>query len=159
MPAPQVIVSSIAAMPDDATCAHHPSKRASATCAGSGDYICPLCAVELNGQTFSAQYLESAGKQTAGKAFERYLDRPDRAASQAIILSFLFAGCFFVGPIAVPYAIYQFFRMLKLRRSDPFYARLVTRRNTIALGLVLGLMTLLNLAAAVLLGVVWIGRL
>src|SRR3712207_1092454 len=38
-----------AALPDDATCAHHPRKRATAVCAGTGDYVCSLCAVELEG--------------------------------------------------------------------------------------------------------------
>ena len=59
------------ALPDDAACLHHPRKKAVAVCAGTGDYICSLCAVELNGQTYSANYLEGAGKQLAGSAFDR----------------------------------------------------------------------------------------
>src|SRR5262245_48239980 len=37
------------ALPDDAVCAHHPGKRAVAVCAGTGDFICALCAIDVGG--------------------------------------------------------------------------------------------------------------
>ena len=38
------------ALPEDAVCAHHPTKQAVEVCAGTGDYICSLCAVKLEGK-------------------------------------------------------------------------------------------------------------
>src|ERR1700733_5222528 len=77
------------ALPDEATCIHHPRKKATAVCAGTGDYICSLCAVELDGETLSAAYLATVGKKKAGKAFERNLPRPDSRIVLYLILPFI----------------------------------------------------------------------
>ena len=64
------------ALPDEATCIHHPSKKATAVCAGTGDYICSLCAIEVDGQTYSAQYIDSGGKKTVASAFAKPFPGP-----------------------------------------------------------------------------------
>src|SRR5580658_2840979 len=58
---PADVTSAEAALPEDAVCIHHPRKKAVAVCAGTGDYVCSLCAIELNGQTYSAEYLNGPG--------------------------------------------------------------------------------------------------
>src|SRR5207248_2157926 len=75
-PLPSTLDRAEQALPEDSVCMHHPSKKATAICAGTGDYICALCAVDLNGQTYSASYLGNAGKEKVGTAFDRYLERP-----------------------------------------------------------------------------------
>ena len=128
------------ALPDDAVCAHHPSKRAVAVCQGTGDYICSLCAVELNGQTFSAQYLNRAGKEKFSKAFTRYLDRPDRLVSTYLTYSILLLP---VALVMVPLAFLQFFKMRELRGKDLLYGRLVGPGRVVVLGIILAAFSLL----------------
>jgi hypothetical protein len=128
------------ALPDDATCAHHPGKQAVAICQGTGDYICSLCAVELNGQTFSAQYLNQAGKEKFSKAFARYLDRPDRLTRTYLAASIL---CWPGAPLLVPLAFVQFFKILALRKKDPLYKRLVGSGHMIVLAIILGCFSIL----------------
>lgn len=133
-PAALKVVEQAQAMPDDAACAHHPSKRAITTCAGSGDYICSLCVVEIDGQTYGAAYLETAGKAKATKAFDRYIPRPDKMVIGAVGISYLYLV---PSLVAFPWGIVQFFKMQKLRREDPLYARIVSRRRAIGLGALL----------------------
>src|SRR3569623_704123 len=83
------IVSAETAIADDAACLHHPRKKAVAVCAGTGDYICSLCAIELNGTTYSAQYLNAGGKETVGKAFDRTIKRPDTQVYTYLLCCFI----------------------------------------------------------------------
>jgi uncharacterized membrane protein len=143
-PPPLVVIKQSEAMPDDAACVHHPSKRAVATCAGSGDYICSLCMVEIDGQTFGAAYLATAGKAKASRAFDRYIARPDTHIVTAIVWSYVL--CFFVIPtlIGIPAAIYQFLKVRKLRREDPLYAKIVSRNREFWLGVVVVVASVLS---------------
>ncbi len=136
-PPPLLVVKQSEAMPDDATCVHHPSKRAITTCAGSGDYICPLCLVEIDGQTFGAAYLATAGKAKASKAFERYLPRPDIQIVWSIYLTLVLARFIVTPLITIPWGFVQFFKMLKLRREDSLYSRVVSRGRAIWLGILI----------------------
>lgn len=106
------------AMPGDAICAFHPTKRAVGVCAGGGDYVCALCAVELDGKTYSAHYLEKGGKQRAQEAFEEYLPRPDRSPFSWVVPFFV--------PFFVPAAWYNFGRAIRLRRQNPLFRRVVS---------------------------------
>ena len=74
------------ALPDDATCTHHPAKMAVTVCEGTGDFVCALCHVELDGRSYSIQYLDKGGRDKAAKAFDRYLNRPDRAGRSYAVL-------------------------------------------------------------------------
>ena len=117
------------ALPDDATCIHHPRKRATAVCAGTGDYICSLCSVDLNGKTYSAQYLEAGGKEKASKAFDRKLDRPDSKAVLYLALPLipyvnLVALAF--GFILFPHGFVLLARARRLRHEDPVYFQLIS---------------------------------
>ena len=107
-----------AARLEDAVCAHHPGKKAVAICAGSGDYICSLCKVELNGNVYSVQYLDRGGKEVASKAFANKMLRPDRKMSYAFLLSWFMPIVF---PIIAIYNIVQFRQVLRQRREDPIY--------------------------------------
>ena len=116
------------ALPSDAVCVHHPAKRAVALCEGSGDYICALCRVDVDGESFSAQFLERAGKGKLKKAFGRHLERPDRIIRTAVILLFI-PGFNVLMLIAWPWLIFKYFRMMRQRREDPVYRRLVGMGN------------------------------
>lgn len=141
------------ALPDDATCAHHPAKQAVAQCGGTGDYICALCSVEVDGTTYSASFLSSkGGKGKLKGAFDRYLPRPDRAMETAIALSFLLGGMF-VGIVGIPLAMYYFFKAKRLRREDKIFAEVFSRRRMILDGVILALVCLGIIAVIVALAV------
>ena len=131
-PVERVAEVGAAATPDDAVCAHHPGRRAEAVCAGSGAYVCPLCAVELNGRTFDVAYVEAGGATELGRALQRELPRPDRHAIQCALLPFI-PVCVFVGPLfwigALAYGVKHF----RLRRADPLY-REVSRHGWVVAG-------------------------
>ena len=136
-PAPHTVEAAKTALPDDAVCAHHPTKQAVEICAGTGDYICSLCAVTIDGETYSAQHLGKKGKKKSAKAFSRYLARPDRA------ISLCFVGCllfFIAAPILVPIAVISLFKMSKQRKEDPIYRQLVGAGTVIVGWLIAGTM-------------------
>lgn len=142
-PAAVQAVAAELALPDDATCIHHPRKKAVAVCAGTGDYICSLCAVELKGQTYSAQYLEAGGKETVGKAFERTLPRPD---SQIVLYYVLLILAPYVNAVMaalafiwIPHAFFLYFKALRMRRTDPLFARVMGMGRVIVLPILLSL--------------------
>ncbi|MBI4584424.1 MAG: hypothetical protein HY717_10420 [Planctomycetes bacterium] len=110
------------ALPDEATCAHHPSKKAVAVCAGTGDYICSLCAITLEGKVYSAQFLNRGGRAKLEKAFDRYLSRPDRQVALALLLTLLF---WIASPLTVPYGLLRCFSVFKLRRENELFRRVV----------------------------------
>jgi hypothetical protein len=134
------------ALPEDATCVHHASKRAVAACAGTGDFICALCAIELDGEVYSAQYLNAGGKKKVSKSFDRYLPRPDREVGMAIFLSLLI-WCLFV--VTLPYAIHRFYKMCRLRRENELYARLVGPVTVGILAVLLVLVALIDVGVIV----------
>jgi hypothetical protein len=128
-PATLSIESAELALPDDATCIHHPRKKATAVCAGTGDYICSLCKVDLHGQTYSAQYLEAGGKEKAAKAFDRKLDRPDSKAALYLalpLIPYLNFGAALFGFILLPHGFILLARARRLRREDPIYFQLIS---------------------------------
>jgi len=108
------------ALPEDATCVHHPTKRAVAVCAGAGDYVCSLCAIEIDGETYSAQFLNKGGKEKLSKAFDRYLERPDRAVATYLVVTLLLS---FAAIITVPVAIYYFVKWMRVRKQDALLRR------------------------------------
>jgi len=118
-----------AALPDDATCVHHPTKQAVAVCAGSGDYVCSLCAITLDGETYSAQYLNKVGKKKVEKAFERHLARPDRALALYLVVCLVISLSV---PICLPLAIVSLVKMIRQRRTDPLYRQVVGIGSVIA---------------------------
>ncbi len=134
------------ALQDDAACVHHPTKRAVHICAGTGDYICALCAIEIEGDTFSTQYLDTVGKDKASKAFDRYLARPDRAAVLYMGLCFVPYVNFFwmMGmPVWAPLGYLKLIKANKLRHQDPLFGKLVSRRRLITIGILLTLFTVI----------------
>jgi hypothetical protein len=157
---PFTVDQSQQALPDDATCLHHPNKRATAVCAGTGDYICALCAIELNGQVYSAHYLSTTGKKKVGKAFDRYLARPDSTIILCIVLCFIPPVNYIMIPtcfIWVPYCFYLYVKALNLRRSDPLFARVMGPSRVIAIPIILGLLSVGILIALISIAVAIVG--
>ena len=103
---------------EDAVCANHPGKKAIAVCAGTGDYICSLCRVELNGKDYSVQYLDRGGKAIADVSFARHLPRPDKVVTTLALLS-LWIG--FLSPIFIIVSTVFFRRAARLRRENDLY--------------------------------------
>jgi signal peptidase I len=131
-----------AALPEDATCLHHPRKKAVAVCAGTGDYVCSLCAIELNGQTYSAEYLNGPGKNLAGKAFDRMLPRPDSQILFYMLLCFVpYLNVIFIAFafVWIPHAIYLYVKLLRLRRQNEVLARVVGQGRLITVAILIGL--------------------
>ena len=138
------------ALPEKAVCVHHPSKQATAVCDGTGDYICALCAVEMDGKIYSAEYLNRAGKGAMEKTYSRFLDRPDTN------VTYLMAACiplWFLSPLFLPFAFYKYVQAVRLRGRDPLFNRVFTRWDMLFKGVLLlamaGLTVLVTLAIAV----------
>lgn len=133
------------ALPDDATCIHHPRKKANAICAGTGDYICTLCEVQINGQSYSAEYLNTAGKEKIGKAFDRYLPRPDSQVLLYLLLVFVPGVNYIIVPFAfiwIPHSFFLYRKALRLRRENPLFARVVGTGRLITIAILLTVISL-----------------
>lgn len=118
------------ALPDDAVCANHPGKRAEHVCAGTGAYICALCAVNTGGEVFSASYLgTAAGKKRTEQAFGTELPRPDSMVGSILLFMFIpYVNILTViaSPFLVPWGFVLLARAARLRREgDPAYARVI----------------------------------
>jgi hypothetical protein len=113
-------------LPDDAVCAHHPNKRAEAICAGTGDYICSLCSVSVNGQTYSAAYINRPeARQQMPSTWEQDLPRPDRRIRWLVLLA-IFPYCqALLGPVFLAWAGFEYVRLLRMRQTHPLIRRVV----------------------------------
>jgi len=144
-PVPITIEHSEQAVGEDATCIHHPTKRATVICAGTGDYICPLCAIELDGKTYSAAYLQNVGKEKVTQVFDIYLERPDNYITMLLAVTFFLV---LLAPITMSYSFYLFFKMRRLRKTNPRYAQLVGIGRTVTLLVLIILLSLWFIAVA-----------
>lgn len=110
---------------DHAICATHPTKRAIATCAGSGDYICSLCRVRIDGKDYSVHYVDRAVNDKKSPLVINTLNRPDRMVRNMLILSvFLF-------PLSLVFFVISFLNVNKvnqLRVENPLFAEVVSPR-------------------------------
>jgi len=152
-PAPPTLDRPEAALPEDAVCAHHPGKRAETICAGTGDYICSLCAVTVNGRSYSAAYLNrpDAKQQLAG-AWDQTLARPDRWIMWLLLLC-IFPSCqAAAAPAFLVWAGFEYVRMIRMRRDHPLYRRLVGPGPVIAapilMAIVLGIWLMVVVGAS-----------
>ena len=131
-----------AATDEHAVCAHHPEHSAVAMCAGTGNYICTLCAVEINDNTYSVQFLDSpAGRSLVSQRFTSTLPRPDRIVWQmlaCLLILPITALMFFLFFIWVPIGLVNWFRALRLRRRSTLYRRIVRMPHMVIM--LLGLM-------------------
>ncbi|MCC8190229.1 MAG: hypothetical protein LIP77_06265, partial [Planctomycetes bacterium] len=103
----------------DAVCAHHPGKKAVAVCAGTGDFICSLCRVSLEGKDYSVQYLDHGGPEVADAFFAPRLPRPDRVLLLLLVLSPVLSLAAVL--LSLPWLI----KAMNLRRSHPLFAQVV----------------------------------
>ena len=123
------------------TCANHPAKAATAICAGTGNYICSLCAVEVNGQVFSAEFLEADKSKTRSPRFDRTLERPDRYQGLLLVLSLLFL--WWASPIVLIIVVFLFVRHLNLRKTNELYRQVSSHTMFIVNMVVFGALSLL----------------
>lgn len=133
-PLPPPVHEAEAALPDDAVCTAHPAKRAIGVCAGSGDYLCALCSVEIEGQTYSAGYLEHGGREKFQQAFDRQLPRPDRMAATLLAFCFPF---WLISPALVAGAMYYYVKLIQGRRRDPLLRQVTSRMTVVWAGVLL----------------------
>ncbi|MEX2673735.1 MAG: hypothetical protein WD294_16665 [Phycisphaeraceae bacterium] len=139
-PAPKQAEEAAPALPEEAACIHHPAKQAVNICAGSGDYICQLCSVDLNNAIYSAQYLEAGGKEQLSEAFDRTLPRPDRAAIVYLLCSIVF----WAAPVLIPLAFYNYYRMFRLRATSAVYREMVSTARVVLVTVAFGAIILLT---------------
>lgn len=116
-------------MPDDVTCAFHPSKQATEVCDGTGSYICSLCAVTVADKIYSTEFINNGGlkKIKKGELFERTLPRPDQAAMGYLLLILLFSWTIVGGPVLLVASVVYYFKHLRLRRENALYRRVSSR--------------------------------
>ncbi len=140
------VESGQAALADDATCAHHPTKRADAVCEGTGDFICALCAIEHEGTVYSAEYLNTAGAKIIAKGFDRRIDRPDSTLILYMGLCFVpYVNVFWWAGWPV-WTTLGWIKLFKARRhvaEDQILARLVSPTRIIIIGILFAITTLL----------------
>ena len=108
-----------AAVPGDATCLHHPHRRAEAVCARSGAYLCPLCTLHLHGEDLDVAFVEAGGVPALENEFRRKLQRPDRVALYAAMFSLPLLTC--CGPLFGIVAVVFAGVHLRQRARDPLY--------------------------------------
>ncbi len=151
------------ALPEYAACINHPQKKATAVCAGTGSFICPLCAVELKGKTYSVQYLDSeAGKQQTDELAPRYLQRPDRKVPGVLLvllIPYVDAFIFLPFPLWAIYCYVQSAAAFKMRRENRIYAQLVGRGSIISGIVIVSIVLVLWLVMAIAMGFVMYQRL
>ena len=127
-----------AASEEHAICAHHPEHKATAICQGSGNYICPLCAVEIDGKTYSVQFLDSPpGRHIIVQKFNSMIPRPDRMAWRLLIYVLLPPITFvmlYLSFIWIPVAIYYYVKAIRQRRGDILFRRIFTKFKMILMG-------------------------
>lgn len=146
-PPPREVDHAHAAMPDDITCAYHPNKKATHICAGTGSYICTLCMLEIDGEIYSAEYVNQGGLEKAKKKtpYDRVLQRPDHTIGVFTFLS-IFPYCAPLFPLWIGVGIYQFVRHRRMMRENETYAH-VTRPYA----------TIFSLLLLLAVGLLWLG--
>lgn len=144
-PVPMLAPQAETATEEHAVCAHHPEHQAIAVCAGTGNYICALCTVEIDGKTYSVQFLDSPpGQSVVAQRFTSVLPRPDRIVWQmlaSLLILPLTAAMLFLFFIWVPVGVVNWFRVLRLRGRSNLYRRIVRMPQVVImlLGLLLWL--------------------
>ena len=114
--------------PDDVACANHPNFAARHVCAGSGTYICDLCAVTLDGEVLAVQYLDGAGKQKLDRRAATSLKRPDRLVTGMMAVSLL---VFFpIWWLLTPVVWWQVAVHRRMLRENADYAEVVPRGSS-----------------------------
>lgn len=120
-----------------AVCAHHPGHSAVAICAGTGNYICGLCTVDIDGATYSVQFLDSAaGKSLLAERFANSLPRPDRMVwqLQACLLIPLFTAILLLFAfVFVPLGAIYWIKVIRLRQRNALYRRIVRLWHAVAM--------------------------
>lgn len=152
-PVPFSVEQAETALPEDATCINHPSKKAVDVCAGTGDYICSLCAVEIAGQTFSANYVNQHGQKALAKHFQRKMSRPDRVL-RFLMVAGIILSCALVGPIFIIASPFLWWKMMKLRKTDQLYRQVISGFD---LGLTLVVVILAVALVALICGLMIVG--
>ncbi len=142
-PVVPVIHSPELALSEHATCVYHPQKRAVTVCQGTGSFICALCAVEIKGKVYSAQYLESSvGKKAMDGIASRFLSRPDRVLKNIFVAMFIpYVNALILAPFPF-WAIYGYVqcrKMADLRRRDVLYHELVGKWRIVSGAILLSL--------------------
>jgi hypothetical protein len=66
---PKEQASESAVLSDEATCLHHPQKKATAICAVTGHFVCQLCCIEVDGKTYSPAGLEKRLEKSEVETF------------------------------------------------------------------------------------------
>ncbi len=125
----------------DAACAYHPQRKAQTICVATGNYICPLCTVEIAGKAFSAQYLGSpAGEAFSETSNARRLPRPDSMIVNWLVSLFVppfFYISWYATPVMLPLSIIWYFKARRLRRENALAREVISRARMTVLPILL----------------------
>jgi hypothetical protein len=110
LPFPALFRASPAAEPgqalatdSEAACFFHSAKRASVACDACGRFVCALCAVELAGNPYCPECVDSGNRRAGVPTLETHRTLWDRIAIAVAVLPTLL---FYVTLITAPIAIY-----------------------------------------------------
>lgn len=114
----------------EATCFHHPQKRAVVPCAECGRFLCALCDVELHGRHLCPGCLETNRRKGRLTELDTHRTLFDSAALLLALLPLLLCwpATFLSAPVAIGLGIFSFYRPGSILRRTRF-------RSWLAIGL------------------------
>ena len=132
-----------------APCTEHPDRLAMEICRGSGNYICPLCTVVIDGEPWSHRYLMTpSGQKLLKDKYISILPRPDRNIPILFSCLILFPLTFIMlmtFVIWIPYLAVQLVNIIRLRRRSWVYRALMPRYLLIATAAGMGVWMVLGI--------------
>lgn len=141
LPVPELRLPLLPAGDGDAACAHHPQRKAQTICMATGDYICPLCTVEIAGKPFSAQYLGSAaGQALAENSTARRLPRPDSLIVTWLVSMVVPPVCYIAWYATIfmaPLSVFLYFKTRRLRRENALAREVIGRGRMLLIPIIL----------------------
>lgn len=92
----------------EASCFHHPNKRAVVPCSACGRFLCALCDVAVEDHHYCAGCLEKGARQGTIRALERSRTRYDNIALSLVTVPFLFSCAMLLTAPAALYVVIRY---------------------------------------------------
>jgi hypothetical protein len=103
----------------EASCFHHPQKRAVVVCVACGRFLCGLCDVELESSHYCPECLHTAQKKGDLKSIDNSRRLTDELAFHLSLLGlFIFYFSIITAPLAIYFAVKHWKSPLSLVRSS-----------------------------------------
>lgn len=140
---------------DAPACVAHPSNASAAACSRCGDFICPVCLIRVEGDDLCARCFEHRVDRAELKSLQRKFLLPNYALITGIIAPFSGIVClyflpFALGAVAIGLGVMA---LLKIREKPALKGR-----GKAVAGIVLGSITIILFAAAVIAVIVFLSE-